>query len=242
MKKAWKLILTDIFIVLLNIIFFSNISFNSFISFVLMAIILIASVFTHCFSYIRFFKNYVNIDEKMNSIIQNEDDKFETYMASLEEIQKTNPNFKAIIGKFVYQIKSFSTKEEALMSLIDLNNGKSENFLMGRNADVQQFLIKNLKKFVKRLIVYNAKNERNRNGSVENDEIINEIFLENRKLIDLYDQLLDEVSRMGDDFNISDPGLQNVIENLQTLRNANEDEPSKNDDEIHLFVSTGSQH
>ena len=121
------------------------------------------------------------------------------------------------------------------MRLISLNNGKAQEFLVSRNNDVQNFLMKNLKKLVKRLIAHSAKTAKNRSGSIDEDSGITEILDNNTELIDRYDQLLDEVARMGDDFNIEDPGLQSVIESLQALRVGAEDETD--DDEIELFVT-----
>ena len=42
---------------------------------------------------------------------------------------------------------------------------------------------------------------------------------------------------MGDDFDIQDPGLQSVIENLQALRSGDEEESDEEEEEIQLFVS-----
>ena len=51
------------------------------------------------------------------------------------------------------------------------------------------------------------------------------------------ESVLDEVAKMGDDFDIEDAGLQSVIENLQSLRIGSVEDDE--DDQIHLYVSSG---
>ena len=52
--------------------------------------------------------------------------------------------------------------------------------------------------------------------------------------------LLEEVKRMGDDFNPEDPGLLDAIENLQQLRTSRDEAVDDEDDEdvgIHLTLN-----
>ena len=126
-------------------------------------------------------------------------------------------------------VDAFESKEQSLLRIIELNNGNAKEFLISRNDEVQRFLLKNLKKFAKRLIVYSAKSENNRTATIEEDQGVINILKNNDDLIDLYDKLLDEVAMMGDDFNIDDPGLQSVIESLKELRVGDDDD---DDDDV----------
>ena len=244
MKRKWKLLIADGAIVLANILFFLLFDYSfsplRFGRFIVTFFFLVASVAVHCMAYAKIPDDTAKLADQMNSIIQSNEARFDTYMAELKKIKNANPEFAEVINHFMYQINSFSRKETALEKLINLNDDKSKAFLMARNNDVQRFLIKNLKKFVKRLIVYNAKTRKNRSGRIEEDVSIIEIFNQNDELVDLYDKLLDEVSRMGDDFDIQDPGLQSVIENLQSLRGGNEADSEDDEEEISLFVSSGT--
>lgn len=243
MKRKWKLLIADGAIVFANILFFLlfDYSFSPLRlgRFLVTLFFLIGSVAVHYFAYMKIPDDNAKLADQMNSIIQSEEARFDTYMAELKKIKAGNPEFAEVINHFMYQMNSFSRKETALEKLINLNDDKSKAFLMARNNDVQRFLIKNLKKFVKRLIVYNAKTKKNRSGSIEDDTGVIEIFDKNGELIDLYDKLLDEVSRMGEEFDLQDPGLQSVIENLQSLRGSNDTE-QEDEEEISLFVNMGT--
>lgn len=240
MKKSLKLILIDAAIVCINIAFFTNVKLTGLFQFILAFVVVAGSILIHFGMWSKSApQEDESLVEQMNSILQSEDSGFGTYMAKLRVMKKGNPDFAGVINQFIRQIDAFSKKAEALMNLIDINNGKAKEFLIARNNDVQLFLIRNLKKFVKRLIVYNAKTKKNRSGSIEEEATVQEILQNNNELIDLYDHLLDEVARMGDDFNLQDPGLQSVIESLQQLRAGSDDMDDEND-EIELQVMTSS--
>lgn len=248
LSKKNALLILDAAIALLNILFFTQFEYSfsplNFGRFLVTILVVGISIIAHCFAHSYFSGNEKDIVEEMNDILQNEDMQFDTYMSKLKAIKKSTPDFERVIDTFVYQINSFTAKEEALMSLIELNDGKSQEFLTARNNDVQLFLIKNLKKFVKRLIAYNAKTKKNRSNHIEEETGVQEILDQNNELIDLYDKLLDEVARMGDDFDIHDPGLQSVIENLQILRGGEDDggaeEQSVDDFGIKLTINGSS--
>ena len=175
------------------------------------------------------------IAAKNRALFKTDDEQFEEYMRQLRNLQTTEPSFGGVINRFKQQVQAFEDKEESLIRIIELNNGAAQQFLISRNNEVQKFLLKNLKKFVKRLIVYSAKSKNNRAATIEEDTSVMNILKNNDELIDLYDKLLDEVAMMGDDFNIDDPGLQSVIESLKEMRVGEEDDDD-DDDGITLQV------
>lgn len=243
MKKKTMLFIIDGAILLGNIFFFANYEFSfspvRFGNFVVTILVIGVSAVAHYLAYTKIHDENAETVAQLNSILQSEESQFDTYMAQLKSIKKSNPAYAYVIDSFVGQIEAFFKKEEALMRLISLNNGKAQEFLISRNNDVQIFLMKNLKKLVKRLIAHSAKTAKNRSDDIGEDTGIAEILNNNSELIDRYDQLLDEVAKMGDDFNIEDPGLQSVIESLQALRVGAEDE--SDDEEIELFVNTSNK-
>lgn len=238
MKRKQKLQIVDGIILVGNIFFFVYYDFSfspaRFGNFLVTILFVIASIAAHYLAYTKIHDENADTVAQLNSILQSEDSQFSDYMTRLKGLKKSNPEYADVINRFNFQIESFFKKEEALMSLIALNNGKAQEFLVAKNNDVQLFLMKNLKKLIKRLIAYSAKTVRNRTNSIEEDAGISEILNTNAEMIDLYDQLLDEVAKMGDDFNMEDPALQSVIENLQILRAGAEDD---SDEEIQLYVN-----
>ena len=243
MKRKTSLYLIDAIIVAVGIFFFAGYDYsfsparpgNFFMTIVFVGI----SAAVHYLAHTLIPDEKEKMLSQLNSILQSEESQFDTYMTQLKNIKKTHPEYTGVVNSFVSQIEAFFKKEEALMRLISLNNGKAQEFLVSRNNDVQIFLLKNLKKLVKRLIAHSAKTEKNRSGNIDEENGIGEILSNNSELIDRYDQLLDEVSKMGDDFNIEDPGLQSVIESLQALRAGSEDDAD--DEEIELFVTTSNK-
>lgn len=238
MKKKLKLLLLDVSIIVLNILVF-----NSFISTGFTFGKILLSILCAGGSVVLHFGGHIFADikeekmllERNRKLLKSEDDQFKEYMDQLDKLQETESGFYDVIVRFKEQVKAFNDKEESLLRIIELNNDAAKEFLISRNDEVQRFLLKNLKKFVKRLIVYSAKTKKNRPKTVEEDLSVMNILKNNDDLIDLYDKLLDEVAMMGDDFNIDDPGLQSVIESLKELRVGEEDDDD-DDNEISLHV------
>lgn len=238
MMKKLKLLILDASIIALNIFVF-----NSFISAgftfgkILLSVLCVGgSVVLHFGGHIfADIKEEKMLQERNLKLLKGEDNQFEDYMNQLNKLQETESGFAGVITRFKEQVKAFDDKEDSLLRIIELNNGAAKDFLISRNNEVQKFLLKNLKKFVKRLIVYSAKTKKNRPKTVEEDASVMNILKNNDDLIDLYDKLLDEVAMMGDDFNIDDPGLQSVIESLKELR-VGEDDDEEDDGEINLHV------
>ncbi len=244
MTRKQKLYIVDGIILAIDLMFFMfyDYSFSPmrFVNFAITLLVVIGSVVAHYFAYTNITDEKTEEEDRINSIISKELAEIEACNVRLREIEKAHPEYSHAIRKIKAQFKSFFEKEKALTMLIKLNNGASETFLMSKNSDVRRSLLKNMKKFIKRLIAYSVKSDRDySNGNVEEDADVSVILENNSKMITIYDELLDEVARMGDDFNLEDPGLQNVIENLQLLRVGAEDEiDDDEDDEIQLFVTT----
>ena len=241
MGKKLKLLALDAIIVLINIFVFNGFIKAGFTFGKIILAVLCVGV-----SAVAHFGGYILVDvleekriaAKNRALFKTDDEQFDEYMGQLRKLQLTNSGFAGVIGRFDRQIKSFKSKEESLIRIIELNNGAASEFLISRNDEVQRFLLKNLKKFVKRLIVYSAKSANNRTATVEDDPGVNTILSNNDELMDLYDKLLDEVAMMGDDFNIDDPALQSVIESLKELRVGDDDDDDDDaNGEITLHVA-----
>ena len=241
MGKKLKLLALDAMIVFVNIVVFNNF-INAGFTFgriILSALCVGFSTVVHFGCYIfADIQEEKRIAAKNRALFKSEDEQFEEYMGQLRKLQLTDSNFTGVINRFTRQVDAFESKEQSLLRIIELNNGNAKEFLISRNDEVQRFLLKNLKKFAKRLIVYSAKSANNRTATIEEDRGVITILKNNDELIDLYDKLLDEVAMMGDDFNIDDPGLQSVIESLKELRVGDDDDDDDDaSGEITLHVS-----
>ena len=159
----------------------------------------------------------------------------------LQEMGDDNSGFRSIILEFLGKVNSFVQKEKALNELIQMNDDKAKRFLQERSQATNSFIIANAKKLIKAMIAYDAQSKKNRPARIEDVEIVQDVLRSMDSLTTNYDQLLDEVAKMGDDFNPEDPGLRDVVENLQEIRKAsNVDDGNNEPEEIHLFVNGAS--
>ena len=124
------------------------------------------------------------------------------------------------------QISVFNRKSDALKVIMGLNEGSCSGVLAKNSLDVYETLVENYRRISKRIVAYET---------TENEEIqreISKILEANEKLLDLYNRLIEEVSRMGDNLNEQDESLQNLISNMQELRRSNGgEEDSTTDDD-----------
>ncbi len=238
MKIKWKKYAVDAVLVVMSIFCFSNIDFGKLSHWFLAFFCVVASFVIHTMAWKL--SGDETLEEDVNTLLTSDETELGKYMLKLRTLRKNDAHIIVIVDTFSAQLESFNMKSEALMSLIDINNGKAKEFLITRNNDVQAYFLKNLKKLLKHIIAYNAKTAGNRARNAEEEPVIKEIIQNNNDLLNLYDKLLDEVSRMGDDFNIQDPGLQSVIESLQELR-VGTDESDDDSEEIQLHIPSSGK-
>ena len=180
--------------------------------------------------YTKISKGDDSVESGLNAILTSTDEQLDECLKKLESYKYVNSGFDSVITQFIEKVDSFSRKENALKELIALNGDKAKQFLIERNDAAQAFLVANMKKLVKSLIVYDAKSKKNRASDVSEEKSVQEVFTKVNELIDLYDQLLEEVRNM-DDIDLDDPGIKYVIENLKELRIGTE-EPLDPFDEV----------
>ena len=163
------------------------------------------------------------------------------YINQLNEIEHDHPDYSNVIERFLESIDSFSEKEDALNRLIKMNGDSAKRFLQERSSATQSFIIANAKKLIKALIAYSAQSKANRPANIEDLKSVQNVIKSIEGLTVNYDQLLEEVARMGDDFDPEDPGLKDVVENLQELRVSthvdDEVDSQEDSDKLNLFVT-----
>ena len=234
-----KNVIVDIVIVVLCISAFALFHLSGILPMLLMLLI---GFGLHCATYAFLALKNKDYDEamvQMNSILAGNEMHYDEYMDKLKKFKNKRPEYDDVISEFIQRSKSFSKKEEALQELIALNGDKAKKFLTERSDAARAFMYANLKKLVMSIIAYDATSKRNRTESIEEDDGVKEVLQNINEITDLYDRLLSEVTKMDHDINLEDPGLRDVIENLQELRLGMNNFRSE-DDEIHLFVSPTS--
>ena len=104
------------------------------------------------------------------------------------------------------------------------------------------YIISNAKKLIKTLIAYSAQSSTNRPKRVEDVKAVKDVIKSLDDLAINYDKLLDEVVRLGDDFNPEDPGLKDVVENLQELRSSTNAEEDDVDEVVEQPITLNVRH
>jgi hypothetical protein len=152
--------------------------------------------------------------EKARSIIKSHDATDGVKVRS--PIQRVNQENGEFIQRADKQIRKFESQERAFDTIIKLNEGGCSTTLTKNSLDVYETLVENYRRISKRIVAYATTN--NEDIKVE----IEKLLESNGKVLNLYNKLIEEVSRMGDNLNEQDESLQNLISDLQELRKRNE--------------------
>ncbi len=166
-------------------------------------------------------------EQERIAIESKEKDEYTKCTNEIDEIVRDYPYLAAYRNRVTDQFKDFNSKERGLRKIIDYNNNNSEVFITSKSDAVRQYLMRNLKRFVKSMIAYSLTNKIDE--PVEQIKPLDDILEANQKLIDWYDKLIIEVARMHDNFNEEDADLQSLVENLKELRIANEGDDDLDD-------------
>lgn len=227
MKTLLKLLVVDS-ILLISAIIFGKVPF-------LGTILIAVTVFLSCYiglEYVRLKKEElaiasIPIEDKRRNLINEKLEKARSTIKSVEglkvksHINIINSDNNDFVDRAERQLEKFFKKEKALHTIIGLNEGGCSTTLIKNSLDVYETLVENYRRMSKRIVAYAATNNADIKVEIER-------FIEaNDNLLNLYNRLIDEVSRMGDNINEQDEALQSLINNLQELRQSNEG----NDDE-----------
>ena len=239
-----KKLLSDIFLILLSLLLYVilRVSFGRSLLYIIVVPALALAIHTFAMSYFdkKFAKIKASEEYEIQRRFKNSEDNLSTYMTQLQKLSDDNPEFHDVVVLFMRSFYSLSAKQKVLNTLVEMNDDKAKRFLDERNKATQDFILANAKKLLKSLIVYNAQAERNRPKTIAEVNSVREVLESTKDLVDKFDLLLEEVKRMGDDFNPEDPGLLDAIENLQQLRTSRDEAVDDEDDEdvgIHLTLN-----
>lgn len=139
------------------------------------------------------------------------------------------------LNYFKNQIGRFLKCQKALKQLIILNDEEKSSYLKECNEEAEQFLQLKLKRIKRYLVLLDTVDSKSDEYSKANSDIMN-ILQEVEDMCEAYGSLLYEVSKMGDSFDIKDPGLVNATQKLKSIRERKQEADSE---DIGLFVTRG---
>lgn len=146
----------------------------------------------------------------------------DTYIDRLRSL--TNIPFASSEIEFaIRQYESFRRKQVSLGEVIELNNNKSMDILLSTSVETENFLAENYRRIAMRLVILDITDERE--YQTKYCQRVKKILQKNEETLDKFDLLLEEISLMGDNVDLSNLGLLSTIDALRMLRGANlEDE------------------
>ena len=224
MKHLKKLLVADIILFVLAVIFFKVFILGGILT--AFAFGLGVYIFLNC--------RTIRKEVKHQESIPKEELRRMAIDEKLRKAKQTVENTEAFRNSYVEaankQIAVFRRKEAALNTIIGLNEDGCSTTLTNNSLDVYDTIVENYRRMSKRMLAY----ETTHNEEIQ--EEVAKILATNEELLELYNRLIEEVSRMGDDFNEQDEELQSLITNLQTLRKNNEAEADGNDDPFSVEI------
>lgn len=181
---------------------------------------------------------YLGYKEQQKALLESEAERlqleakksseYDRCIKEVEEIVYDYPNLRPYRDSIIKQFDDFNSKEKGLRKIIDYNNNNSEAFITSKSNAVREYLVRNLKRFVKCMLAYSVTSKKTE--EVTSIKPLDDILDASQELIDWYDKLIIEVARMHDNFNEDDADLQSLVDNLKQLRLANESEGDLDDD------------
>ena len=219
MKFLKKLLIVDIVLLVLTVLFFKV----PFVGFILTGVTFGLGVYL----FLEF--KAIRAEVKHQESIPKEELRKMAIEEKLRKARQTIEATSAVESEYAkqanQQIAHFRRKSDALKVIMGLNEGSCSGVLAKNSLDVYETIVENYRRMSKRIVAYET------TGNEEIKKEISKILGANEKLLDLYNRLIEEVSRMGDNLNEQDESLQNLISNMQELRKSNEGEEDTSSEE-----------
>ena len=130
---------------------------------------------------------------------------------------KNNP-FNSEIREAVHQIDLFNQKQAALKVLLGEQAREPANPFMNVSEDVRNCLLSNMRKFLNRMMILDPTDQ---SKFPMHNAFIHHILGQNRQLLSQYDNLIIEISQIGDSSNLEDLNLDSITEALRELHDEN---------------------
>lgn len=139
------------------------------------------------------------------------------YREALESWKSSRNPFNQELDLAVHQLDLFYQKNTALKALLGDQAKEPGNPYLSISEDVEECLFSNMKKLITRMTILDLTD-----GSrfPMHHEFIRGVLAENRKLLTQYDNLIIEISQIGDSTEMDDLHLESITEALRELRDA----------------------
>ena len=138
------------------------------------------------------------------------------YRDALENwIGKNNP-FNPELEQAIRQLDLFYQKQTALKALLAGQSQDGDSPFMSVSDDVQGCLFANMKRLLNRMTILDPEDH----GMLPvHTEFIHHVLGQNKQLLSQYDNLIIEISQIGDSRDLENLNLENITEALRELRN-----------------------
>ncbi len=139
------------------------------------------------------------------------------YLRAFRAWQEEDTPFSVYIGTAIKQLESLKHKQAALRSVLD--DSKDSPFLSVAN-DVDAYVLANCKRILNRVMIYDQGEPHKLNMHIA---YLQEVLGENAHVISDFENLILEVSQIGDDTTAATPCLNELTAALRSVRSRPEE-------------------
>ena len=159
--------------------------------------------------------NYWLLNNQPLSVQSGRLHKAQDYRDALESWKSSKNPFNQELTEAIHQIDLFYQKNTALKALLGDQAKEPGNPYLSITEDVEECLFANMKKLINRMTILDLED-----GSrfPMHHEFIRGVLDQNRKLLTQYDNLIIEISQIGDSAGMEDLHLDSITEALRELR------------------------
>ncbi|MBQ8927478.1 MAG: hypothetical protein IJ055_04280 [Oscillospiraceae bacterium] len=144
------------------------------------------------------------------------------YREALEYWQQSGHPFQQEVAMAIRQLDLFYQKQTALRALLGDDARKEDNPFLSVSDDVKSALLTNMKKILNRMTILDP-NEQSRYQM--HSEFLHHVLGQNKQLLSQYDNLIIEISQIGDSKEMETLNLEAITNALRELR---DDRPVSN--------------
>jgi hypothetical protein len=178
----------------------------------------VAAVITAALSVGAFFGvNYWLLNDQPLSVQSGKLRDAQDYRDALESWKSAKNPFNQELSEAVHQLDLFHQKNTALKALLGDQAKEPGNPYLSITEDVEECLFANMKKLINRMTILDLED-----GSrfPMHHEFIRGVLDQNRNLLTQYDNLIIEISQIGDSAVMDDLHLDSITEALRELRDS----------------------
>lgn len=137
------------------------------------------------------------------------------YREALEGWQSPKNPFNNELREAMHQLDLFYQKQTALQVLLGDQAKEPGNPFLSLSSDVQDCLFANMKKLINRMTILDLEDQ---SRFPMHYEFIRDVIAQNKQLLGQYDNLIIEISQIGDSTELENLHLEHITEALRELR------------------------